>query len=159
MVTFFEIADSALPAFAILASVSIYRHGLTRERKNETIQCLSRIRRRFPNAGSLPQRRQLGYLNELEYFATGVNEHIYDIKIVQKMSGRILLKDYEHWARKLIEERRNRPGKQTIYCEYEKMMKGLKERMSPQVCPKGIKGTWVRLKQACGSKHRQQPST
>lgn len=82
-----EIASGISAAVAVVISIAIYRHGLNRERRTDTLKNLSEIRRQYFNTKTLDDKEKLKYLNELEYFATGVNEKIYDIKIVKKMSG------------------------------------------------------------------------
>lgn len=78
-----EIVNRMSSAMAIIISIVLYRHGLNRERKTDTLKNLSEIRRQYFNTKALNYKEKLKYLNELEYFATGVNEKIYDIKIVK----------------------------------------------------------------------------
>lgn len=114
-------------AIAIIISISIYLHGLNRERKHDTLNRFAEIRKKFFNTKSLDDKEKLKYLNELEYFATGVNNKIYDIKIVKKMSGSRLIRQYNDWIADFIQLRRSRFGNEKTYNEYEQMIKKLKK--------------------------------
>lgn len=121
-----EIVSGISTAVAIIISIILYRHGLNRERRIDTLKNLSEIRRRYFNTKILDDKEKLKYLNELEYFATGVNEKIYDIKIVKKMSGSRLIKQYDNWAVDFIQVRKSQFENNNAYLEYEKMIKRLK---------------------------------
>ncbi len=122
-----EIISGISAAIAIIISIILYRHGLQKERKFDTLKILSNIRKKYFNTNELDEKDKLKYLNELEYFATGVNEKIYDIKIIKKMSGSRLIRQYEKWVSKFIKERRKKFGNNNAYCEYEKMIETLKK--------------------------------
>lgn len=123
-----EIISGISAAVAIIISIALYRHGLNRERQTDTLKTLSEIRRKYFNTKALDDKEKLKYLNELEYFSTGVNEKIYDIKIVKKMSGSRLIKQYENWIADFIQVRRNQFGNDRAYLEYEKMLNKLKKK-------------------------------
>lgn len=117
---------SALAAvIAIVVSVCIYWHGLKREIRLETIKALSEIRKKYFNTKNMDNEQKLRYLNELEYFSVGVNQKIYDFKIVRKMSGHRLNKQYHSWMESFIQERRTKfdHGHSSAYQELERMMK------------------------------------
>lgn len=122
-----EILNVISATTAIIISIVFYRHSLNRERRTDTLKSLSEIRRQYFNTKTLNDKEKLKYINELEYFATGVNEKIYDIKIVKKMSGSRLIKQYESWIADFIQVRRSKFGNNLTYIEYEKMIKRLKE--------------------------------
>ena len=122
VVTICEIISGISAAIAIIISIIIYRHGLRKERKLDTLKMLSIIRKEYFNTRELDEKNKLKYLNELEYFATGVNEKIYDIQIVKKMCGSRLKRQYNNWAAAFIKKRREKFGNNSAYCEYEKMM-------------------------------------
>lgn len=124
-----EIVSGISAAMAIIISIIIYRHGLNRERKNDTLKSLSEIRKKYFNSKKLDDEEKLKYLNELEYFATGVNEKVYDIKTVRIMSGSRLIKQYDEWAAVFIQVRKSRFGNERAYLEYEKMIKRLKRNI------------------------------
>lgn len=123
-----EIISGISAVVAIIISIALYRHGLNRERRTDTLKNLSEIRRRYFNTKTLDEKEKLKYLNELEYFATGVNEKIYDINIVRKMSGSRLIRQYDNWIADFIQVRRNQFGNNKTYCEYEKMIEKLKKK-------------------------------
>ncbi|MGN0107574.1 MAG: hypothetical protein ACI4A5_07760 [Hominilimicola sp.] len=83
-------------AVAIFISIGLYIHGLNRERIVITLKDFSEIRKKYFNTKNLDNKEKLKYLNELEYFATDVNEQIYDIKLVKKMSASRLIRQYEN---------------------------------------------------------------
>ena len=123
-----EIVSGISATVAIMVSIILYRHGLNRERRTDTLKSLARIRRQYFNTKNLDSKQKLKYLNELEYFATGVNEKIYDIKIVKKMSGSRLIKQYDNWAADFIKDRKKSSENSRTYYEYEKMIKKLKRK-------------------------------
>lgn len=122
-----QIVSGLSSAVAIIISITIYRHGLNQERKINTLNSLSEIRRNYFNTKKLNTEEKLHYINELEYFSTGVNQKIYDVKIVKKMSGSRLIRQYENWSADFIEKRREDSGNNNAYYEYEKMIKKLKK--------------------------------
>lgn len=123
-----EIVSGISAAVAIIISIALYRHGLNRERRTDTLKSLSEIRRQYFNTKTLDDKEKLKYLNELEYFATGINEKIYDIRIVKKMSGSRLIKQYDNWAADFIQVRKSQFGNNRAYLEYENMIKRLKKK-------------------------------
>lgn len=75
-----EIISSIAAVVAIIISVMFYINGLNRERRIYTLKVFSEIRKKYPNSNALNENEKKRYLSELEYFATGINEKIYDIK-------------------------------------------------------------------------------
>lgn len=128
MVDVFAIISGIAAAVAVGISIFTYIHGLNRERKAETLKAFSEIRKKYFNTKTLDDKEKLKYINELEYFATGVNCKIYDSKIVRKMSGSRLISQYDDWVADYIQERRDRHGNKNAYCEYEKMIKEIIEQ-------------------------------
>jgi len=122
-----EITGGISAACAIIISIIVYWHGVSKERKINTIKELSTIRKKYFNTKGLDNKEKLKFLNELEFFATGINERIYDIRIARKMSGSRLIKQYDNWAADFILERKKKYGKDTAYSEYEKMIQSLKQ--------------------------------
>ncbi|MCR4693534.1 MAG: DUF4760 domain-containing protein [Firmicutes bacterium] len=127
LVSLAEIISGIAAVIAIIISIAIYRHGLNRERKIDTLKKLSEIRRKYFNSNKLNDKEKLKYINELEYFATGINSKIYDIKIVKSMSGSRLIRQYEKWIKNFIKSRRKKSGNKSAYCEYEKMIKKIQK--------------------------------
>ena len=121
-----EIISGISAAIAIIISISLYVHGLNRERKHDTLNRFAEIRNNYFNTKHLDDKEKLKYLNELEYFATGINK-VYDIKIVKLMSGNRMIRQYNDWASDFIRLRRSRRyGNENAYIEYEKMIEKLK---------------------------------
>ena len=133
MVQICEIISGIAAAVAIIISIILYRHGLDRERRTDTLKCFSEIRRKYFNTKGLSDKEKLKYLNELEYFATGINAKIYDIKIVKKMSGSRLIRQYDNWASEFVQYRRKQFGNDKSYCEYEKMIEKLRKKDIPRL--------------------------
>lgn len=117
---------------AIVISILVYLNGLKRETEKETIKELSKIRRKFYDIDDfinhIPKdiikdinnlkayflkeenKKEYSklkmYFKKLENFAIGVNEKLYDVKIVNKMSGRKLCHQYnilEIWIDKIVD--------------------------------------------------------
>ena len=70
------------------------------------------------------------YMAQMERFAVGINCGAYDIAIVDKMSGGMLIGQYKRHLKKFIAHRQNDiehldVKKNNIYCEYEAMMRKL----------------------------------
>ena len=120
-----ENVDIIISIMALLFSIGIYIHGINREQKNDTLKCFSEIRRKYYNTKNFDDKEKLKYLNELEYFATGINAGIYDIKIVKKLSGSRLIKQYDDTMAEFIRSRK-KYGNEKTYCEYEKMIEKLR---------------------------------
>lgn len=115
VVQFCQVVSGLSAVVAIIISIMLYRHGLKRERKTDTLRVFSEIRKKYYNTKTLDEKEKLMYLNELEYFATGVNENIYDIRIVKKISGGRLIKQYENWIADFIQIRRSKFGNSKTY--------------------------------------------
>lgn len=117
---------------AIVISILVYLNGLKRETEKETIKELSKIRRKFYDIDDfinhIPKdiikdinnlkayflkeenKKEYSklkmYFKKLENFAIGVNEKLYDVKIVNKMSGRKLCHHYnilEIWIDEIVD--------------------------------------------------------
>ena len=118
-------AVAAVGSFA--GSVIAYRRTLNRERKLDTIKMFSEIRMKYPKICGLSYKAKKKYIKELEFFATGVNQKIYDIKIVSKMSGSRFIYQYEKYLKKIIKRIRKGKEDSKTYIEYEKMINKLKK--------------------------------
>ena len=122
-----QIVSAGVAVLSFIGSVIVYRRTLNRERKLDTIKMLSEIRMKYPKVCGLPYKAKKKYIKELEFFATGVNQKIYDIKIVNKMSGSKLIYQYEKYLKKIIKRIRKRKEDSKAYIEYEKMINKLKK--------------------------------
>lgn len=99
-----QIVSAGVAVLSFAGSVIVYRRTLNRERKLDTIKMLSEIRMKYPKIFGLSYKAKKKYIKELEFFATGVNQKIYDIKIVSKMSGSRLIYQYEKYLKKIIKK-------------------------------------------------------
>ncbi len=107
---------------ALIITVRIYHNEQKKERQLETIKAFSEIRKKYFNSVSLSDHEKLQYLNELEYFATGVNVGLFDIEVVKRMSKKRMINQYNTWIKQFIIERRARNGgSSSAYQEVEKM--------------------------------------
>lgn len=126
-----QIVTAIVAAAGFILSVFVYKNTLNRERRLDTLRTLSELRVKYPNTERMSEEKSSEYIKELEFFATGVNQEIYDIKIVKKMSGNRLVKQYNENLKDLIEKKRHKKdGKKKdseAYIEYEKMIQNLKE--------------------------------
>ncbi|MBE6619205.1 MAG: DUF4760 domain-containing protein [Ruminococcaceae bacterium] len=117
-----EIIASITSVLGSIVSVSVYRTTMKREKKILTIEHLSKIREEY--SGGFPSEKNNieKYLKKMEFFCVGINSGIYDIKIVKKMSGRLLLEHYEK-MKIYIQKKKH----ESSWCEYEKVMKKLQK--------------------------------
>lgn len=100
------LADLAAVAGA-LVSVGVYYDTVNRDRKISTIAKYSELREKFPaNIEDLDEDGKLAYLKELEFFCTGINERVYDLRILRKMCGKRLIRQYDSVMKDFVEERR-----------------------------------------------------
>lgn len=71
------------------------------------------------------------YIGDLERFATGYNMGAYDLEVVNRMSGGMIINQYRAYFRSYVSERRRAASsksairKSDLYAEYLKMMKDL----------------------------------
>lgn len=122
-----QIVSAGVAVLSFAGSVIVYRRTLNRERKLDTIKMLSEIRMKYPKIFGLSYKAKKKYIKELEFFATGVNQKIYDIKIVSKMSGSRLIYQYEKYIKKIIKRIRKGKEDSKAYIEYEEMINKLKK--------------------------------
>ena len=96
--------NGVVSAFAAVAALSvtvmIYKKTLIRECKLDTIRTLSELRIKYPSVREMSDGDKLSYLQELEFFSTGINKKIYDIKTVKAMSGSRLISQYNKYSTK-----------------------------------------------------------
>lgn len=67
---------------------------------------LTELRMKYPSMEEISNNDKLDYIKELEFFATGINQKIYDIKIVTKMSGSRLISQYDIALEEIVKQRR-----------------------------------------------------
>lgn len=137
---------SALSAlFALLALIfafSTYRKNVKQERIRATLTAFPLLRSENPELileiGQLSEKDRVltlkDYLRKMEHFAVGVNSEAYDVDIVNKMSGGMLINQYEKHLKDFIISRQTKKNTtdtvppQNAYCEYIKMIKILAKK-------------------------------
>lgn len=102
----------------LATTISIYTHCsiLKRNRQAATIDYLSNIRGKYPNmlnentANSNTDKLvelRISYLKEMEFFSIGIFEGIFDIEITSKMSGHLLVKQYNDYMHSVIADKKS----------------------------------------------------
>ena len=119
-------AEVVVAVIALVASVIAFLWGLYHQRKLDTLNKLTELRTKYPNSDKLDEKGRENYLRELEFFATGVNTHIYSYKIVKKMSRARLKSQYNNWIYGTIQKIRGNDNNKDAYKECERMMERLK---------------------------------
>lgn len=115
-------ADIAAVVGAFI-TVFIFRRNVKRERKILTIKAFSEFRNKFPlNTKQMSLKKKKEYLREIEFLCVGINNGVYDFKILQKMSGRRLLSQYDNGMGNFVALRCQRTGKDDDWCEYKKVI-------------------------------------
>ena len=82
---------------------------------------------KYPSMEEISDGDKLDYIKELEFFATGINQKIYDLEIVNKMSGSRLISQYDIALKKIVKQRRKGKENSTAYIEYEQMIEQLRK--------------------------------
>lgn len=71
------------------------------------------------------------YLKEMERFCTGVNIGLYDIHVVDKIAGTMLITQYDKYLKAFIGNRKNKTIQNAhannIYCEYTKFIEQIRK--------------------------------
>ena len=128
--------DNVIAIIAIVVSVCgvfvsaiIYLHTVNREKKILTIKEFLKIREKYPNLSSdyVTDEVRLDYLKEMERFCVGVDNNIYDLKIITDMSGHLLVKQYDSYMEDFILSRRKGESEHWKYNRYEDTIKKIKK--------------------------------
>ena len=135
-----------ITACTLAFSVFVFRNEKKRERIRATLQVFPNIRNNLGDLTAqieaikiirckelrISKKKEIlkKYVLEMERFSVGVNNRAYDLKIVNQMSGGVLLQHYEQYVKGYIEyARRKNGGKyisgENLYINYEKMIKKL----------------------------------
>ena len=118
-------ANLAAVAGAVI-SVGVFKYTVKREQRCLTIEKISKFRENnSKNIDDMNNDEKLNYLREIEFICTGINNKLYDFKILQKMSGKRLLGQYQKHMKSFVASRRIEKGTDEIWCEYEKVMQRL----------------------------------
>lgn len=121
--TVFEIFGNIAAVIGAIISVAVYSHTVKREKKLLTIDTFSKIREKYHK--EIPENERMKFLKEMEFFCVGINEGIYDINIIKKMSGKLLLEQYDEMKPYIKERRTVLQNSECYWCEYEKAMRKL----------------------------------
>lgn len=119
-----DIGD-VVSAVSVMVSLSIFYATYRRDRKLQTMERYSRIRDKYPEVLSSCFAERKKYLNDMEFFCTGINSGLYDIYILKKMGGKRIISIYDRCLKNLIETKR-RAGKNETWQEYEIVVNRLK---------------------------------
>ena len=121
------IADLAAIGSLIVA-VCVHRQIVSRDCKRETIAEFNKIRDKYHDINySSSDEEKKAYLTELERFCVGINQGIYDLDILAKMSKTLLLSQYAY-LKNFVTERRDALDQETAYSEYVVIMKKLEPK-------------------------------
>lgn len=121
---------------AAIIAVLTYRASVKRQRKQDTIREFSAIREEYPNLSPkapnpVSDEERIKYLKEMERFCTGVNVGLYDICVVNKMAGAMLITQYDSYMKGLIQGRKKRTKQNAdendIYSEYTEFIERLRK--------------------------------
>jgi len=135
----FSVLAFAVALAALVFAATTYKKSIERERMQATLSAFPQLRKdngnlltKLSEITDAAEREETlkDYLSQLERFAVGINSGAYDIKIINRMSGGMLVNQYEKCTREFIAHRRRdvphaETTKSSIYCEYEEMMKEL----------------------------------
>ena len=121
-----QIASALAAVGSFVGSIIVYKRSVNRECKLETLRKLTELRMKYPSMEEI-SNNELDYIKELEFFATGINQKIYDIKIVTKMSGSRLISQYDIALEEIVKQRRKGKEDSTSYIEYEQMIEQLRK--------------------------------
>ena len=121
---------------AAIIAVLTYRSSVKRQKKQDTIREFSAIREKYPNLSPEAHKPvsddvRTEYLKEMERFCTGVNIGLYDIHVVDRIAGTMLITQYDNYLRVFIKDRRDKTMQNAqadnIYCEYTKFIEQIRK--------------------------------
>lgn len=141
-----SISALVVSIIAIIVSVAMYDAGLKREKKQATLDAFNVLqeqvldelnhhrRAEFENVAQNSRKKEFekifndfrGLLARCEHFAVGVNEEIYDFKVVDKLAAAHFIFLYEK-VKPIVLEARSRPHAEKYYGEFEHMVCRLRE--------------------------------
>ena len=122
-----QIVSALAAAGSFVGSLVVYKRSVNRECKLETLRKLTELRMKYPSMDEISYDDRLDYIKELEFFAIGINQKIYDLEIVNKMSGSRLISQYDIALEEIVKQKRKGKEESTAYIEYEQMIKQLRK--------------------------------
>ncbi len=139
---------------SIIAAIIVYHKNYHKEQIANTVKAFPELRSLYPelykrliNNPNLEDKEidleLKKYMTAIEHFAVGVNMGAFDIEVVNRMSGSMLVRQYELYIETFIKKHRaQHSGKYTseksIYKEYEIMMHQLnkiRKKAGQSTCP------------------------
>lgn len=122
-----QMVSALAAAGSFVGSLVVYKRSVNRECKLETLRKLTELRMKYPSMDDISNDDRLDYIKELEFFAIGINQKIYDLEIVNKMSGSRLISQYDIALEEIVKQKRKGKEDSTAYIEYEQMIKQLRK--------------------------------
>lgn len=122
----YEVITSIASVAGAGISVGVFCRTIKRERRILTIKAISGFREKHQlETFNMTDAEKKEYLKDIEYICIGINNKIYDFKILQKMCGKRLLSQYQNGMEDFVKLRREIRDTDEIWNEYEKVMKKL----------------------------------
>ncbi len=122
----YEVITSIASVAGAVISVWVFCHSVNRERQILTIKAISGFREKHQlETFNMTDAEKKEYLKDIEYLCIGINNKIYDFKMLRKMCGKRLLSQYKNEMKDFVKIRREKCGTDEIWSEYEKVMKKL----------------------------------
>ena len=100
-----QIASALAAVGSFVGSIVVYKRSVNRECKLETLRKLTELRMKYPSMDEISYDDRLDYIKELEFFAIGINQKVYDLEIVNKMSGSRLISQYNIALEEIVSKR------------------------------------------------------
>ena len=127
--------------------ISLYSHMkiINRDLKINTIEHLSKIRAEFPNLSSANmancsaeklEEKRAQYLKRMEFFCLGINEGAFSIEIATKMSGHLLVKQFNNYMKSFVDDHRTNGYE---YRNYDIVMERMSELLNETKYKKALK--------------------
>jgi|GEM_PF-5374478 len=144
--------SSIIAAIAFIWAIYEFRNSNHLRRMERTLDVLPALReeyfdlaKKILNNGALTSEGEKllrEYLSKMERFAVGANHKLYDLSLINEMSGRVLIGQYNRYIQKYINKRIEEGMAPTTYCEYEKLIHNimvLREKKVMLLCNSGNK--------------------
>ena len=117
-----EVIMVIISSITMFISVCIHRETVLRDCKYQTLKKLSEIRTEYRDFAQMSSEKKKRYIQELEFLAIGVEERIYDLEIIKKMSRKKLVSQYDNYIKEFLNDNFN----ECDYTEYKKMIENIR---------------------------------
>ena len=117
-----EVIMVIISSITMFISVCIHRETVLRDCKYQTLKKLSEIRTEYRDFAPMSLEKKKRYIQELEFLAIGVEERIYDLEIIKKMSRKKLVSQYDNYIKEFLNDNFN----ECDYTEYKKMIENIR---------------------------------